>query len=403
MTEPGVTSATSVNGRFVATTPGILHPPVPKVWVLLGDKAGGNGQLISLADALEWPYETKQLRYNALNHCPNLFLGPSILSVDRRRSSPLEPPWPDLVIASSRRPAPVARWIKKQSGGRARLVHLIHTQAPLHLFDLIITTPQYRVPQRPNVLCNTAPLNRHKPDRLAAAASRWEVRLGNLPRPYTALLVGGNSSVYELDPASATLLARQANAQVRKVGGSLLVSTSPRTPSSVVEALFAAFDCPAHCYRWRPNDADNPYLAYLALADSFIVTVDSASQVVEACVTNKPVYVFTWPTRARSSFPAEGDFRRWFRRQGHDMLQQSGSVAQLYEQMVYWGFIRPTRDFAVSLRILMQKGLVAQLGSAPDSLSREPLDDMERAVTRIRQLFTVHGSTKEHRKLNTIQ
>jgi hypothetical protein len=85
------------------------------------------------------------------------------------------------------------------------------------------------------------------------------------------------------------------------------------------------------------------------------------------------------------------------------MLQQSGSVAQLYEQMVYWGFIRPTRDFAVSLRILMQKGLVAQLGSAPDSLSREPLDDMERAVTRIRQLFTVHGSTKEHRKLNTIQ
>jgi mitochondrial fission protein ELM1 len=334
---------------------------------------------MSLADALGWPYETKQLRYNSLNHCPNLFLGPSILSVDRRRSSALEPPWPDLVIASSRRSAPVARWIKKQSGGRARLVHLIHTQAPLHLFDLIITTPQYRLPQRPNVLHNTAPLNRPAPDRLAAAASRWQVRLGNLPRPYTALLVGGNSSVYELDAATATILARQANAQVRNVGGSLLVSTSPRTPPSVVEALFAALDCPANCYRWRPNDTDNPYLAYLALADSFIVTVDSASQVVEACLTNKPVYVFTWPTRARSLQP-----------QGR-LLRQSRRLAQLYEQLIYWGFVRPTRDFAASLQILMQKGLVAQLGSASDAQPREPLDDMERAVTRIRQLFAVHA------------
>lgn len=374
-----MTSATSVNDRSVATTPANARSTVPKVWVLLAEKAGGNGQLMSLADALEWPYETKQLRYNSLNHCPNLFLGPSILSVDRRRSSALEPPWPDLVIASSRRSAPVARWIKKQSGGRARLVHLIHTQAPLHLFDLIITTPQYRLPQRPNVLHNTAPLNRPAPDRLAAAASRWQVRLGNLPRPYTALLVGGNSSVYELDAATATILARQANAQVRNVGGSLLVSTSPRTPASVVEALFAALDCPANCYRWRPNDTDNPYLAYLALADSFIVTVDSASQVVEACLTNKPVYVFTWPTRARSLQP-----------QGH-LLRQSRRLAQLYEQLIYWGFIRPTRDFAASLQILMQKGLVAQLGSASDAQPREPLDDMERAVTRIRQLFAVHA------------
>ena len=384
-----VTSARSVNGRSVAATPANDLSTVPKVWVLLGNKAGGNGQLISLADALDWPYETKQLRYNSLNHCPNIFLGPSILSVDRRQSSSLEAPWPDLVIASSRRSAPVARWIKKQSGGRARLVHLIHTQAPLHLFDLVITTPQYRVPLRPNVLCNTAPLNRLAPDRLAAAASRWQVRLANLPRPYTALLVGGNSSVYELDPATATVLARQANAQVRKVGGSLLASTSPRTPASVVEALFAALDCPAHCYRWRPNDTDNPYLAYLALADSFIVTVDSASQVVEACLTNKPVYVFTWPTRARSPFRAEGVFR--LRSQGHGMLRRSRRIAQLYEQLVYWGFIRPTRDFAASLQILMQKGLVAQLGSALDSQRRESLDDMERSVKRIRQLFAVHG------------
>ena len=119
MSENGVTSATSVNRRSVATIPAVAMSTVPKVWVLLGDKAGGNGQLTSLADALEWPYETKRLRYNLLTRCPNLFLGASILSVDRLQSSPLEAPWPDLVLAASRRSAPVARWIKKQSGGRA--------------------------------------------------------------------------------------------------------------------------------------------------------------------------------------------------------------------------------------------------------------------------------------------
>jgi len=364
----------------------------PKVWVLLGDKAGGNGQLTSLAEALGWPYETKQLRYNPLNRCPNLFLGASVVSVARRQSSPLAAPWPDVVLAASRRSAPVARWIQKQSGGRTRLVHLIHTQAPLHLFDLIITTPQYRLPARPNILHNVAPLNRLAPDRLTAAASQWQTRLADFPRPYTALLVGGNSSVYELDPATATLLGQQASTQVRMSGGSLLVSTSPRTPAAAAEALFAALDCPAYRYRWRPNDADNPYLAYLALADNFIVTVDSASQVVEACLMNKPVYIFDWPTRAQSRFRVEGRFRRWlegYKYRPHEPGQsaQPNGLTRLYDQLVYWGFIRPTREFAVALHTLQQKGLIARLGEAPDLRPRQPLNDMEHAVARIHQLF----------------
>src|SRR5262245_50940687 len=101
MSENDVTFATSISGHSVAAAPVIAMPTVPKVWVLLGDKVGGNRQLTSLADALEWPYETKQLRYNPLNRCPNLLLGASLFSVDRRHSSPLEAPWPDLVLAAS--------------------------------------------------------------------------------------------------------------------------------------------------------------------------------------------------------------------------------------------------------------------------------------------------------------
>jgi len=371
----------------------------PKVWVLLGTKAGGNGQLTSLADALGWPYETKQLVYNLLNRCPNLLLGASLLSLNRHKSSPLTAPWPDVVIAASRRSVPVALWIKKQSGGRTRLVHLIHTQAPLDLFDLIITTPQYCLPSRPNILHNTAPLNRIAAERLAAAASQWETRLSALPRPYTALLVGGNSSAYELDPVTAADLGHKASAQARTTGGSLLVSTSPRTPTAAAKALFAAIDCPAYRYRWRPNDTDNPYLAYLTLADSFIVTVDSASQVVEACLMNKPVYIFEWPPQPLTRLGMEKVLQRCLGRHknhtnGRGRSEPQDGLSRFYDQLVYWGLIRPTRDFAAYLHALKAQGLVTQLGETKDSTPPRPLDDMERAVVHVRQLFA-NGEQKQ--------
>src|SRR4030095_12344312 len=158
-TGKAVNIAVSVGG---ALGPPSESPPRVRVWVLLGDSAGDNAQLLRLAEAPVWPFEAKRIRYNRLNRCPNLLLGASKFTVDTR-SDPLAPPWPDLVIGASRRAAPLARWIKKQSGGRSRLVHLLHAQAPLHYFDLVVTTPQYRLPERSNVLHNLLPLNAAQP------------------------------------------------------------------------------------------------------------------------------------------------------------------------------------------------------------------------------------------------
>src|SRR5215468_3928577 len=335
----------------------------PTVWVLLGRGAGGNTQMTSLAAALGWPFETKQLVYNPFSHCPNLLLGAAALGVDRRRSTALEPPWPDLVIAGSRRSAPVARWIRKQSGGRTRLVHLMHTQAPLRHFDLVITSPQYRLPARPNVLQNTAPLTRIDPAPGAAAA--WEARFAHLPRPYTALFVGGNSSAYVLEPATAERLGREVSAQVRASGGAVLITTSARTPPAATEALLAALACPAFTYRWRADDPENPYRALLALADRFVVTVDSASLLAEACATGKPVEIFEWPVRADARRGIKGLLRRWGEARDRLATEPGRPLAlnaRLYDRLVYLGLIKPARDFAAYHRALRARGLVAGLG-----------------------------------------
>jgi mitochondrial fission protein ELM1 len=80
----------------------------PLVWVLEDDKLGHTMQSVALAEALGWPYTRTALSFNAVNRLSNRVLGASVLSLDRRRSTPLSPPWPDLVIATGRRSAPSA-------------------------------------------------------------------------------------------------------------------------------------------------------------------------------------------------------------------------------------------------------------------------------------------------------
>ena len=352
----------------------------PKVWILLADRAGGNGQLIRLAEALGWPYERKAMAYNWLNRCPNILLGPTLASARRPSADQLQPPWPDLVIGASRRGVPVARWIRQQSGGRTKLVHLLHAMAPLDLFDRVITTPQYRLPPRSNVLHLSAALNRIDGERLTTAGATWAPRLSGLPRPFTALFVGGNSATYRFDPETAGRLGASASAAVAAAGGTLLVSTSPRTPAAAAAAVVKAITCRNFIYRWRAGDLDNPYHAFLALADRFIVTADSASLLVEACLMGKPVEVFSWAMRRGPLL----QFKEWlWRRPG---MNADGALAVAIDRLVDWGLLKPPRDFAALHRELRGRGLIGGLGES-ETVERRPLDDMERAVAAIRGLF----------------
>jgi hypothetical protein len=361
----------------------------PRLWILLGKGVGGNRQMLTLGDALGWPYEAKQLVFNGLDRVPNVLLGASLLGLDRRRSSLLVPPWPDVVIAASRRSAPVALWIRARAGDATRLVHLMHTQAPLGWFDLVITMPQYRLPERPNVLNLAAPLVRLDQTALAAAAARFRPRWRELPRPHVALLVGGNSSTYELDAATAARIGREATVAVRARGGSLLVSTSPRTPPAAADALATSLGCPALMYNWRRDDPDNPYFGYLALADAFIVTLDSASLLAEACATGKPVFLFEWPRRARR-LGIGSLLERWS--DAVEERRRRGGTTAWWDRLVYWGLVKPPRDFDAYRRGLIARGLVTRLGEEPRRPDGATLDDMERAVTAIRRLCGAGGA-----------
>ncbi len=214
-------------------------PPPPRTWLLLGPKPGDNGQVLALGEALGWPHEIKRFVYRPWELVSNRLLGRTLAGIDQARSSPLAPPWPELVITAGRRNEPVARWLQRRAGGRERLklVHVGRPWAPLDVFDLIVTTPQYNLPARPNILHNAAPMHRVGAAALAAAAERWSPRLPTLPRPWTTVLLGGHVGPFTFDAARGAKLAGGVSALVAADGGSVLASTSARTPAAAANAF----------------------------------------------------------------------------------------------------------------------------------------------------------------------
>lgn len=347
------------------------------MWLLEPYRAGEQQQVLALAEALGWPFECRRVQHHRLRGAvTNLGRGTGLAGIDRQRSDPLAPPWPELLITAGMRNEPVARWVREQSGGRTRLVHVGRPWADPERFDLVITTPQYRLPERPNVLHNDLPLHRVHAERLAQAAARWAPTVAALPVPRVAVIVGGHSGPYTLGTRAARRLLREAAALAGAAGGSLLVTTSPRTPAAALAELRRDCGVPVRLHAWRADDPDNPYFGYLALADALVVTADSISMLAEASATGKPLYLFDLGTGRQRMRPGAGTGRDDWR-----------LGALLYRALMRWGWQRLSRDITLVHRQLIAGGRAAWLGEPAPAGGAQAKADLDRALARVRALF----------------
>lgn len=356
---------------------------VPRVWILQSPHSGDNTQLRALAGALGWPAETKRIVYRKYEGLIRLFSCPSLAGVDLAQSSPLTAPWPDLVLCSGRGAEAVSFWLKTHANPHLRIVFVGTPWADLSRFDLVITTPQYRLPQAANVLHNLLPVHDVTPERLQAEAERWQARLSHLPHPFTAVLVGGGSGPYLFNPEAAARLGREASALAEKEGGSLLVTTSARTGEASAHALAGAITVPSYMFRWSGESGDNPFHGFLGLANRIIVTADSVSMLSEAVSTGKPVYLFDieeGPFAMRAQEAGSGHRIAWRGR----TLQ-----ATLFRLLINHAPARFSRDLRIVHRQLTGSGhaqwLGAESAATVPAASRE--DGLALSTARIRALF----------------
>lgn len=242
----------------------------PLIWALTGRNAGDNAQALALAGdvaaAVGGAVVDIPLRFNLLREAPNSWLGASLASLT---SAAPQGPWPDLVIGVGRRAVPVARWVRAQSG--AAVVWLGRPRADTALFDLLLTTPQYGVPDGPNVVRLSLPYSPPRPDADPVAP---------------LMVIGGDSWASRLTTRTIDNLAKCADAVAGD--GRMRITSSPRTPDRFMTALSARFpDAEIHKF----GQGENPYLRWLAEASDCIVTGDSISLIADAVATGATVRV----------------------------------------------------------------------------------------------------------------
>lgn len=351
----------------------------PRVWLLLADKLGDNAQALVLAEATGLPFEVRRLVMKPEWVWGKPPFAASLDHLDLERSDRLEPPWPDLVITIGRRCAMAALWVRRQSQGRTRFVWIGRPRKGFAEVDLVVAPPQFLIPDHPKVVRLDLPLMRADPARIEAARERFAATLGALPRPLTAVLVGGATRPFRFDHGVARRLAGQLAALRQAEGGTLYVTTSRRTREQVIEALARELPPDVIFYRFRPDDPDNPYPGLLAHADRFVVTGDSVSMMVEVARLGRPLAIFDLPLVhdpfERLKLRLAAPFRpgRVFGRLG-DRLRAAGVLGV-------------SRDLRAFHRRLYALGLAVPFGQPFRPPRAVADDDLLAAARRVRQLL----------------
>ncbi len=276
----------------LALTDGLarLHIPSdssPIAWVLHDGKAGMASQALGLAEATGFPFIEKRLAIRFPWAClpPQLWFMPLRAAADSRAT--LAPPWPDIVIGCGRNTAKPALAIRRASGGQTVAAQVQYPGVGRAEFDLLVV-PEHDDLTGPRLVLTRGAVHRVTKARLAAERLRFPA-LAELPRPILSVLIGGTSNAYRLTLRRLGEIAEALVAILRTDGGSVLLTASRRTGAPALALLRRRLGGLSAAI-WD-GSGENPYYAYLALADALLVTADSVSMISEAAATGKPVHV----------------------------------------------------------------------------------------------------------------
>ena len=260
------------------------------IWILADDRAGNVNQLLGIVEALKMPYERKDIRYNKWVRLPNFLRGATFIGITKESRKGLTIPYPDVVLSAGRRSFPVALAIKKLSGNKTKIVQLMN---PGKLEEkkadlLILPVHDNYCGKLKNVMQVLGTPHRVTPEKLAIEKKHWASVFKKYPTPRVSLLVGGATKDKAFTLQNAQELLQTIHALKP---ASLLVTTSRRTPTEIVDFLKKELPEPKFFYQFG-DKSENPYFGLLSMADMLVVTGDSMSMCSECAGVGVPVVIF---------------------------------------------------------------------------------------------------------------
>lgn len=264
-------------------------PAGARAWIISDGKAGHEALCLGVADALgvsvEWKRITPTGIWKAL--APWAPVSPS-----ERFGAPgtlFAPPWPDFAFAAGRTTTPYIRALKKKAGDKTFTVIMMDPKTGPGTADLF-WVPDHDKLRGGNVINTLTAPHPLSPRRLADIRRHPHPVIDVLPAPHLAVLIGGPNERYRY-PELVTLRLIELMRSAAEIGAGLMITASRRTPSDIVAALDEAAASRANVVFWK-GEGENPYRAFLAKADAFLVTADSINMAGEAAATGKPIYIF---------------------------------------------------------------------------------------------------------------
>jgi mitochondrial fission protein ELM1 len=253
-------------------------------WIISDGRAGHLAITLGIAEALGMeaiivPVEAR-LPYRLL--APWAPADPGFLDRTLKR------PWPAAALGAGRQTVPVLRALTRRSRSAIFTVICQDPKTSLSSADLI-WVPQHDALRGANVISTLTPPHRFGAARLAALRRTVPAEIAQLARPRVTLLLGGPGGGYAW-PAPEIARFAQAIRAAAAEGASFLITPSRRTPPALLQAIDAATSGSPR-WLWQ-GGGENPYPAFLAHADAFIVTADSVNMVGEASASGRPIHVF---------------------------------------------------------------------------------------------------------------
>jgi len=257
------------------------------IWAISDGRPGNARQAEALAGAL-LPGRVKALHLSP--RAPWRWVSPRRLPGSERafgaefvRLTQQPPCW----VVGCGRQAALATRLLRETG--SQVVQILDPHSAHRHWDLLII-PEHDDVTGANVISVRGSLNPVDDAWLAAARVEfsWFERF---PGPRLTVLAGGDSRHGRLPNHIEQKLPDMMMHWHHQTGGSVLVTTSRRTPSALTAALIHQMrTLPGLCWT-SPADGPNPYPGLLAFADQIVCTADSVNLLSEACATRAPVCI----------------------------------------------------------------------------------------------------------------
>ena len=226
---------------------------------------------------------------------PRLRLTPNLwrlqMKLFAKRRLPIMP-WDEestkLVISCGKH-AVLPAILAKRSAAKPLLLHIQNPRYSSSAFDLIIS-PAHDGLKGGNVITSHGSLHRISRELLRREGAKWRLEFASLPPPLTVVLIGGARRFSTPSSSFAYRWAAELEGWRKRVGGTLLLLPSGRTPPKFLAKMLSRLGTGG----WKilaPTAAGNPYMGAVAAAAAIVVSGDSVNMVSEAVAANKPVYV----------------------------------------------------------------------------------------------------------------